>query len=65
VVFSGRPGRVKDIITVGIERPRQLRVKREPRFYAIEDRIWSLIEEDVRGPPDADHNRATTDASDR
>jgi len=65
VVFSGRPGRVKDIITVGIERPRQLRVKREARFYAIEDRIWSLIEEDVRGPPDGDRNRATTDASDR
>jgi NitT/TauT family transport system ATP-binding protein len=51
VVFSGRPGRVKDIITVGIERPRQLRIKREARFHAIEDRIWGLIEEDVKGTP--------------
>ncbi len=49
VVFSGRPGRVKDIITVDIERPRRLAVKREPRFHALEDRIWNLIEEDVKG----------------
>ncbi len=48
VVFSGRPGRVKDIIAVGIERPRRLAVKREPRFHALEDRIWSLIEDDVK-----------------
>ena len=48
VVFSARPGRVKDIIDVGIERPRRLAVKREPRFHALEDRIWSLIEDDVK-----------------
>jgi NitT/TauT family transport system ATP-binding protein len=49
VVFSRRPGTVKEIIPVAIERPRPLGVKREPRFHAIEDRIWSLIEEDVKG----------------
>jgi NitT/TauT family transport system ATP-binding protein len=49
VVFSGRPGRVKESIPVAIERPRPLGIKREPRFHAIEDRIWSLIEEDVKG----------------
>jgi NitT/TauT family transport system ATP-binding protein len=49
LVFSSRPGRVKETIRVEIERPRPLGVKREPRFHAIEDRIWSLIEEDVRG----------------
>ena len=48
VVFSGRPGRVKEIIEVDIARPRKLLVKREPRFHAIEDRIWELIEEDVK-----------------
>jgi NitT/TauT family transport system ATP-binding protein len=45
VVFSGRPGKVKADIPVDIERPRRLKVKREARFHAIEDRIWSLIEE--------------------
>jgi NitT/TauT family transport system ATP-binding protein len=47
VVFSGRPGKVKEIITVGMERPRPLGLKRDARFHAIEDRIWSLIEDDT------------------
>jgi ABC-type nitrate/sulfonate/bicarbonate transport system ATPase subunit len=49
VVFSGRPGRVKEIIPVEIERPRKLRLKREPPFHKNEDRIWTLIEDDVKG----------------
>jgi ABC-type nitrate/sulfonate/bicarbonate transport system ATPase subunit len=48
-VFSGRPGKVKDIIDVAIERPRRLAIKREQHFHTIEDRIWGLIEEDVKG----------------
>jgi NitT/TauT family transport system ATP-binding protein len=58
VVFSGRPGKVKDIIPVMIERPRRLAVKREPRFHAIEDRIWTLIEQVT------ERNRRTVDRSD-
>ena len=64
VVFSGRPGRVKESIPVGIERPRPLGIKREPRFHAIEDRIWSLIEEDVKGGLSTHRNRPTVDRSD-
>jgi NitT/TauT family transport system ATP-binding protein len=58
VVFSGRPGKVKDIIDVGIERPRRLGIKREPRFHALEDRIWELIEDDVK-------SRMTKEGADR
>jgi ABC-type nitrate/sulfonate/bicarbonate transport system ATPase subunit len=58
VVFSGRPGQVKEIIPVAIERPRRLKVKREPRFHAIEDRIWGLIEETT------ERNRRTVDRID-
>src|SRR5246127_2356910 len=61
IVFSGRPGQVKQSIPVTIERPRRLAIKREPRFHAIEDRIWGLIEEDVK----ADRNRRNIDRSDR
>jgi NitT/TauT family transport system ATP-binding protein len=57
-VFSGRPGKVKEIIPVTIERPRRLTVKREPRFHAIEDRIWRLIDEGT------ERNRRTVDRSD-
>jgi NitT/TauT family transport system ATP-binding protein len=48
VVFSARPGMVKESVTVDIERPRPIGVKRQARFHALEDRIWGLIEEDVR-----------------
>ncbi len=47
VVFSARPGRIKDIVDIGIERPRQLRIKRTEAFHAIEDRIWGLIHDEV------------------
>jgi NitT/TauT family transport system ATP-binding protein len=43
IVFSARPGRVRDSVAIDIERPRALRLKREPRFHALEDRIWTLI----------------------
>jgi NitT/TauT family transport system ATP-binding protein len=66
VVFSRRPGTVKEIIPVAIERPRPLGVKREPRFHAIEDRIWSLIEEDVKGKlaGERTHGEADRNAAD-
>ena len=51
IVFSARPGRVKASIAVEIERPRALRLKREPRFHALEDRIWSLIHDEVAARP--------------
>ena len=55
IVFTGRPGRVKQSIPDTIERPRCLAVKREAHFHGIEDAIWSLIEEDVR----PERNRVT------
>ena len=61
MVFSCRPGRVEETIAVAIERPRRLAVKREARFHEIEDRIWGLIEEDVK----ADRTRRNIDRSDR
>ena len=47
VVFSARPGRVKEIVDVQLARPRQLRIKRDPHFIAYEDRLWTAIEEEV------------------
>lgn len=48
VVMSARPGRVKTVLPVPFERPRELRVKRSAHFVEMEDQIWSLIEEDAR-----------------
>jgi NitT/TauT family transport system ATP-binding protein len=61
IVFSGRPGRVKEVVPVGIERPRPLGIKRDHRFHAIEDRIWSLIDEDVKQDRNLERNRHAVD----
>jgi ABC-type nitrate/sulfonate/bicarbonate transport system ATPase subunit len=47
-VFSARPGRVREIVEVSLPRPRELGLKRTPRFLELEDHIWKLIETDVR-----------------
>ena len=48
LVFSARPGRVKENVEIDLPRPRSLHVKREPRFLEYEDSIWTIIEEEVR-----------------
>jgi NitT/TauT family transport system ATP-binding protein len=53
IVFSARPGRVRESVPVDIERPRALRLKREARFHALEDRIWTLIHDDAAASPAA------------
>jgi hypothetical protein len=37
---------VREDIAIPLERPRALKLKRDPRFHALEDRIWALIQED-------------------
>ncbi len=38
---------MKEILKVDIPRPRDLRVKRDPRFVEIETRIWESIREEA------------------
>src|SRR5581483_8983363 len=47
VVFSARPGRVRQIYEIDLPRPRALGIKREQHFLAYEDAIWGCIEEEV------------------
>lgn len=48
LVLTARPGRVKEILEVPFDRPRDLSIKRTPEFTALLDHIWRLIEEEVR-----------------
>ena len=48
LVFTVRPGRLKEEILVDLARPRELAIKRTPEFVRYTDRIWRLIEEEVR-----------------
>jgi NitT/TauT family transport system ATP-binding protein len=55
-VMSARPGRLKEVFEVAFERPRSLRLKRDPKFLQIEDAIWQLIEEESIHTPSS-HKR--------
>ncbi len=48
LVFTARPGRLKEEVRIDLPRPRQLAVKRTPEFVAYSDHIWRLIEQEVR-----------------
>jgi NitT/TauT family transport system ATP-binding protein len=43
LVMSARPGRLIADITVDIPRPRDLRVKREPKFIELVGQVWDLL----------------------
>lgn len=49
VVLSAHPGTVREIVPINFDRPRDLHLKRTPEFGALVDKIWSLIEHEVRG----------------
>lgn len=48
IVFGRRPGHVQDVVPIDLPRPRDLSIKRDPRFAPLVDRIWKRIEYDVR-----------------
>jgi len=48
LVLARRPGRIQEEIEIALPRPRALAIKRAPEFVAYVDRIWRLIEDDVR-----------------
>ena len=48
LVFARRPGRLLEDIRIDLPRPRNMATKRRPEFVAWVDRIWRLIENDVR-----------------
>jgi ABC-type nitrate/sulfonate/bicarbonate transport system ATPase subunit len=47
VVFSARPARIREIVKVGISRPRLLSVKRSKEFLDLADHVWGIIQEEV------------------
>ncbi|HEY7166813.1 MAG TPA: ABC transporter ATP-binding protein [Candidatus Binatia bacterium] len=47
VVFTARPGRVKQVVPIEIDRPRPFEIKQSAEFNAYVRQIWKLIEEEV------------------
>lgn len=48
-VVTSRPGRIREIITVDIPRPRGRESRHLAEFQAIRDRIWELLSDDRGG----------------
>ncbi len=42
-VVTNRPGRIREILEVGIPRPRSRESRKLPEFQALRDRIWELL----------------------
>jgi NitT/TauT family transport system ATP-binding protein len=49
VVMSARPGKILADITIELPRPRDLEIKRTPRFIEYSDQIWGLISGQIAG----------------
>jgi len=47
IVFTARPGRIKQIVTVQLGRPRPFEMKQSPELNGYVRQIWKLIEEEV------------------
>ena len=48
VVLSGRPGRVKDVMTSPLGRPRQIEMMGTQAFLEARNRLWRLLADEVR-----------------
>jgi NitT/TauT family transport system ATP-binding protein len=48
LVFARRPGRLQADVRIDLPRPRTLAIKRTGEFVNLVDRIWRMIEDDVR-----------------
>jgi ABC-type nitrate/sulfonate/bicarbonate transport system ATPase subunit len=48
LIFTVRPGRLKQIVRIDLPRPRELSIKRTSEFVHYTDLIWRAIEEEVR-----------------
>ena len=46
-VMTARPGRVKETLRIDLPRPRDLRIKHDPRFVEIETHIWESIRQEA------------------
>ncbi|MCL4486599.1 MAG: ABC transporter ATP-binding protein [Chloroflexi bacterium] len=44
VVFTARPGCIKEIVDIRLPRPRPLKLKRQVEFLEYEQHIWELLE---------------------
>ena len=47
IVMTARPGRMKDIIPIGLPRPRDYEMRLTPEFNDIKSKIWEVLKEEL------------------
>jgi len=57
LIFTNRPGRLKEEVRIDLARPRELALKRTPEFARYTDHIWRSIEEEVRESVESELHR--------
>jgi len=51
VVMSCRPGRIREILPVDIQRPRKIiSVRAHPRYFELRKSIWEMLKQDLEQP---------------
>ena len=47
-IMTARPGRIKAVLDVNLERPRKLEMQSTPAFYTLRDQALSMIHEEAK-----------------
>ena len=47
VVMSSHPGRIREVVTIDLPRPRAGTARTNPRFGVLVEQIWSLIRDEA------------------
>ena len=47
IVFTARPGRIKEEVRIDLPRPRDIEVKKTPAYMAYRNRVWDLLRDEV------------------
>jgi NitT/TauT family transport system ATP-binding protein len=47
VVFTARPGKLKEEIAIDLPRPRQIEIKKSPEYLAYRNRVWDCLRAEV------------------
>lgn len=47
IIFTARPGTIKEVMQVPFPRPRAITIKKDPEYAAIRNHVWDLLREEV------------------
>jgi NitT/TauT family transport system ATP-binding protein len=47
IVFTARPGRIKDEVRIKLERPRRIDVKKSAAYMGYRNRVWDSLRDEV------------------